>query len=402
MPQTRVLMITQETEPGRRIVLEARSLLDAGYDVKILTRAAGSDDEREAVDGVPVERLALRGRDTRFRWLYPLVGTPAGSRAAALWGVVSGRTTFARRALPEAIAARADIYHAHDLNNLEVASIAARAWNARLVFDAHELFTEIANPWIALRRGRWRRLEHELLPRADLVITVNDLIAEELTRRHGISSPLVLLNCGRPQPAFDPAAPHEALRARLGLGRDRQIVLFEGLFARGRGLEYLVRAAQYLAPETVVVLMGQGERKAVLERLAARVAPERVRFLPPVPQQEVFGYCASADVGVLPLQPVDRNHVLASPSKLFDYIQSGLPIVANDLPFLRRTIERHGLGLVARIDSPQTCAGALNQLLRRPAELERIRANARIAARHFTWAAESSKLIDAYAALEGR
>ena len=189
MERRTVLMITQDVEVTRRILQEAHSLTDAGYVVRILTRSPDERDGRGTVDGLPVEWVAVRGRDSRFRWLYRLAGVARGTQAAALWSVLTGRHTFTMRALPRAVSYRADIYHAHDLNNLEVAYRAARRHNARLVYDAHELFPEMANRWVRLRKGYWSRLEARLLPRADLAITVNELIAEETARRLSATTP---------------------------------------------------------------------------------------------------------------------------------------------------------------------------------------------------------------------
>ncbi|HET9493682.1 MAG TPA: glycosyltransferase, partial [Chloroflexia bacterium] len=164
MERRTVLMVTQDVEVTRRILQEAHSLTDAGHDVRILTRSPDERDDKGTVDGLPVEWVAVRGRDPRFGWVYRLAGITRGTQAAALWSVLSGRHTFTMRALPRAIAYRAHIYHAHDLNNLEVAYRAARRMGAKLVYDAHELFPEMANRWVRLRKRYWSRLEARLLP----------------------------------------------------------------------------------------------------------------------------------------------------------------------------------------------------------------------------------------------
>jgi hypothetical protein len=51
-----------------------------------------------------------------------------------------------------------------------------------------------------MKRQAWTRLERQLLPFADLVITVNEFIAEELHRRYHRPNPLVVLNCPDPPP----------------------------------------------------------------------------------------------------------------------------------------------------------------------------------------------------------
>lgn len=393
-------MITQDVEVTRRILQEAHSLADAGYSVEIITRSADLQDRRGTVEGIPVEWVAVSGRDPRFGPLYRLAGQSRGTQAAALWSVLSGRHTFTIRALPRAVAARADIYHAHDLNNLEVAYRAALAHGSRLVYDSHELFPEIANRWIRLKRMSWIHLEHELLPFADLAITVNEFIAEEMARRYRRPAPLVVYNCPDPPPGFDPAAPHNALRERLGLG-SRKVALYQGWMSEGRGLENLVRAAPLLAGDAAVVFMGSGEYRATLERLAEGCAGGRVHFLPPVSHADLLDYCASADVGLIPYQAVDLNNYFTSPNKLFDYIQAGVPIVASDFPFLRKVIVGDELGVVARLDSPAAYAGAINTLLARADGGAAIRANLRRVAPLYTWATQARKLVAAYRALDG-
>lgn len=395
-PRT-ILMITQDVEVTRRILQEARSLTDAGYSVRILARAAGNLDSVGEVEGLAVRWVAVSGRDPRFKWLYRLAGMQRGSQVAALWSVLVGRHTFTVRALPYAIRAHADIYHAHDLNNLEAAYRAAQATGARLVYDAHELFPEMANRWVRLKRRAWSRIEGKLLPRTDLNITVNELIAEEMARRYNVPPPLVLLNCPDPPPGFDPEAPHNLIRERLHIGSERKIVLYQGWMSEGRGLENLVRAAALLAGDAAVVFMGYGDYQAELEKLAATQPQGRVYFLPAVPQRDLLAYCASADVGVIPYQAVDLNNYYSSPNKLFDFIQARVPIVASDLPFLRKVIAGHEIGVVAKLDSPQSYAGALNNVLSLPDGGARLRANLRAAAPQYTWSTQARKLVDAYA-----
>lgn len=392
----KVLMIVQEPVVTRRILQEARSLIDAGHSVSILSRAEGTEDRVGEMDGISVEWVAIRGRDPRFGWLYRLLGESLGSNFAALWSVLTMRHTFTLRALARAVAAKADVYHAHDLNNLELAHRAATANRARLVYDSHELYPEIANRWIKLRRGTWVRLEGKLITQADLVVTVNEFIAAELSKRYGVPPPLVVMNCPDPPPDFDVSKRYDLIREQLNLAPTCKIVLYQGWMWEGRGLESLVKCAPMLEGDAAVVFIGYGEYQQVLERIASEEAPGRVYFLPAVPHRDLLPYCASADVGLIPYQAVDLNNYYSSPNKLFDYIQAGLPIVASDFPFLSKVIATDNLGVVAELSTPESYAKAINSVLTLPDGGAEIRSNMQRVAHRYTWEAQAERLVDAY------
>lgn len=399
----KVLMLNdiQYIHLARRSLQEAHSLIDAGYDVRILTRAEGGDtkDSRGEVEGIPTEWLAIRGRDPRFKWLYRLAGLKLGSYAAGLWSVLTMRRTFALRALPRAIAARADIYHARDLNTLELAYRAARANNARVVYDANELFPDLDNPWVRLKRKSWMRLERELMPKVDLTITVSEFIAQEMARRNNVPLPLVVLNCPDVPPDFDPNAHHDRFGERLGIAAECKIVLYHGYIYHGRGLENLVRAARHLSDNAVVVIMGASDAserfRESLKRLALE-APGRVHILPPVPHQQLLPYVASADVGMIPIQSRGLHYRLTLPNRLFDFIQAAVPVVASDLPPYRKIVGGYNLGVVADLNSPESYAAAINNILSRPDGGAEFRENLLRIAPQYTWQAQARKLVAAF------
>ena len=144
-------------------------------------------------------------------------------------------------------------------------------------------------------------LSARLLPRADLAITVNELIAAEMSKRYSVPPPLVVLNCPDPPPTFDPSARYDLIREQLGLSPQRRIVLYQGWMSEGRGLENLVRCARLLVDDAVVLFMGYGDYQSKLVEMAQAEPEGRVRFIPAVPQRDLLAYCASADVGRHPV-----------------------------------------------------------------------------------------------------
>ena len=64
----------------------------------------------------------------------------------------------------------------------------------------------------------------------------------------------------------------------------------------------------------------------------------RIHFLDPVSQDELLSWTAGADIGIVPYPPIDLNSRLCTPNKLFEFIVAEVPILANDLPELRRFV----------------------------------------------------------------
>jgi len=404
-------MITQDVPIDRRIVLQARTLTDAGWNVTILARAAADataalnlpDRREEWVDGIRVQRIKVEGQDPRYGWVYRLGrlagarGQRAGVATSALLGVLNGYNTFSRLAPHYAAAMKADVYHAHDLNNLQSAALAALINDSRLVYDAHELFPEINNRWVRLKKRYWTKVERRLLPKCDAASTVNEFIADEMASRYRVPPPTVIYNATNPPLGFDAANPPNHLREALGLERETRIALFQGWMAEGRGLENLVLAAKHLPANIVIVMLGFGDYRSKLEQMARTAGlTARVLFLDAVPQDKLVEYCASADVGLIPYQAVDLNNFYSSPNKLFDYIVAGLPIIANDLPFLRKMVVGHGLGLTAELHDAASYASAISLLLGNERLLRETRANLLEAAKVYNWDEEGKKVVAMY------
>ncbi|MDX6633208.1 MAG: hypothetical protein QOG26_1213 [Solirubrobacterales bacterium] len=288
-----------------------------------------------------------------------------------------------------------DVFHAHDLNTLPLAAAAARRRGSPLVYDSHEIFIErqMVSP---MERRIWRRIEQRLIRRADRVITVCDPIAEELARRYGIETPMVLLNCPD-LPERIPEGSSERLRRKAELnGSEEPIVLYQGMIQPERGVEHLVEAAKQL-DRGAIVMMGTGVSMAELqETIDAEGLGDRVRLTGPVPPEELLSYTAGATIGVAPIDGKSLNAYWISPNKLFEYLAAGLPVVATRMPVMEKVVEEHEVGLLCDPGDPDGLADAINRLLGDGELYERLRANAIAASKIFNWQQESKKFLALY------
>jgi glycosyltransferase involved in cell wall biosynthesis len=116
---------------------------------------------------------------------------------------------------------------------------------------------------------------------------------------------------------------------------------------------------------------------------------------------ELISTAAEADVGLIPYLPTNLCNYFASPNKLFEYILAGLPVVASNIPFMRKVILKNDIGALFDARDPQSIADAINQSTRDHV-LRRQRANLPSVAAKYNWDIESKNLLQAYASLRSQ
>ncbi len=366
-----------------RVHKEAQALAEAGYAVTVIALWQPGLAEEETGAGYRVHRLRLYSRGWRGRLVAPLVKY----------------LEFIVRVQRFASQESARVYHAHDANTLLPAWLAARRTGARLVYDAHELETgrSFAGSRLA---GFYQRIwvwpERTLIRRTDAVITVSEGIADELVRLYGIRRPVVIVNC----PEWSSPGRSNRLREELGIPGDLKIALYQGGVVSGRGIEPFLEAVQRL-PGVAGVVLGDGPlRSEGLRRIQSGVW-KRVYLPGRVPLADLPGYTASADVGVVLIQPVCRSYRLALPNKLFEYLHAGIPVVGSDLPEIARIIREYGVGEVVNPDDPASIAEGIARLLEDPVRYACARDNTARVVAAYNWKQESARLVALYRQLEG-
>ncbi|MCY1418554.1 D-inositol-3-phosphate glycosyltransferase [compost metagenome] len=128
---------------------------------------------------------------------------------------------------------------------------------------------------------------------------------------------------------------------------------------------------------------------------------DRVYFIPTVKLAELPEYTASADIGVQPIENTCFNHFTTDSNKLFEYLVAGLPIIATNLPEIRKVVGKYEVGLLLNGKDTQTLATAVNSLVENPAMRESMASNSERAALELNWEEQENKLVEMYNQLLG-
>ncbi|MCE8031560.1 glycosyltransferase family 1 protein [Billgrantia tianxiuensis] len=404
------MVVWNEFLNDARVLKEAQTLQSSGYQVVVhALHTPGVTEEREILaSGVQVvrvsrsplwklrkrkrieaERNAAKKSEKTKSQPQKVAAPPPETFMRQLLKLVARLWTHAGLAA-QLVRSRPDVIHAHDVNVLPTAWLAAKIARVPLVYDAHEISTD--REGYKAFRGLVGWLEKKLMPKAAGTITTTDARAKFFARAYGIPRPLVLQN----RPRLVKVEGSNRIREELGLAEPWPIVLYQGGLQPGRGLPRLVEAAASV-PHAYFVFIGGGRQAAELHELTAELGlEERVRFIPTVALSELPSYTASADVGVQPIENTCLNHFTTDSNKLFEYVIAGLPVVASQLPEIGKVVRTHDLGLLVPPGDTEALANAIRQLVESPELRAYHRAKAEQAAGSLNWESQERALVELY------
>lgn len=312
------------------------------------------------------------------------------------------------RAWSEVIAEQvepADVWQAESVITLSLAVALRNRFGGIVVYDANDIDSEAGR--MARLPGPWKRLlrrhERGLARSADAVLTVSDPYAQVLARILGRPVDAVVRNAAVVADAEADPTPADVQRSdrfieRFALHPDSRVVLYIGQVMSGRGLRQLFEAIA-LVDDAVLVVAGFGQDYERYRNIAAALPhQDRIHFAGSVPPAEIPLWTAGADVAAMPVQPDTLNHRLNTPTKLYDAIGVGVPVVASDLPGISPLVRETGCGELCDPTDPVDIARAISAVIHAtPGERVALRMRCLAAARtRYSWEHQATELLRVY------
>lgn len=234
-----------------------------------------------------------------------------------------------------------------------------------------------------LHRRAWRR--------AKGIVVISDGLRKALIAFGVPEQKILLARDAVDMKKFYITASRDECRAKLHLPADKKIVAYTGHLYDWKGADVLARAAAELPPDTHVYVVGG--TLADTEAFNRRFPSANLHVLGWRSSSEIPLWLKAADVLVLPTSGKTAIGArYTSPMKLFEYMASGTPIVASDLPSIREVLNE-SQAIFVHPDDSLALAGGIAAVLHNEHAAHQIALAAQNHVREYSWENRALQII---------
>lgn len=257
--------------------------------------------------------------------------------------------------------------------------------------------------WFKLPLRFWYEIHHlvfvktwwnrHMLRRVSGIISLTGAMKQELVSMGYSAEKILVASDAVDASEFSSTTDSTALKAELGIPEDKHVIVYTGSIDEPwKGVGVLYEASKLLDGSYQVVVVGGKEHYVEYFK---KEHPERSNFLMvgQKPHESIPNYIALADVVVLPNSgKTSISAISTSPMKLFEYMASGVPIVASNLQSIREILSEKNAMLVEPDNAAALAYGI--QTAVKDKEAAQIRAQeAKRAVSGHTWSARASGIL---------
>lgn len=270
------------------------------------------------------------------------------------------------------------------------------------VFELRDLWPESIKAVGAMKEStaiRWlEKLELFLYRRAALIVSVTYAFRETLARRGIDPGKVTVITNGVDISRFSPRAKDAELLDKHGL-QDCFVAGYIGTHGMAHALETLIEAAAMLqersdAANVRILLLGDGARKPELQKQASQLGLNNLLFVDTVPKDQVARYWSLLDASIIHLRKTELFTTVI-PSKLFECMGMGLPVLHGVQGESAEIVEKEGAGLVFEPENAEALVGVIMRLHNDPGLRQRLAAQALAGSVHYDRQVLALRMLDA-------
>lgn len=362
-----IVSVSNDLSTDQRVKKVCQTLVDEGFEILLIGRKLPNSLPIKRI--YPVKRMSLFFH--KKVWFY---------------------AEFNIRLFFQLLFLKKDILLANDLDTLLPNYLIAKLFNLKLVYDTHELFTEI--PELIHRplvQKVWLTIEKIIFPKLKNVLTVNEDIAQIYEKKYNVSVE-VIRNIS-PRLTLQEIDKNWENKVKEGC---KMLIIQGSGINKERGAEEAVAMMQYLHG-VVLMIVGSGDVIEDLKRMIKNLKLEKkVKIIGKLPYDELLKYTQIADLGLSLDKGTNLNYEYSLPNKIFDYIQCQVPLMVSDRKIVAALVEDNQIGVVFKEHNPKLMAEIVKEAFQNEKRYQEWKENLRKAAQIYTWEKESVRLKEFY------
>lgn len=293
---------------------------------------------------------------------------------------------------------KVDIIHFHDIDILPLMSIISLM--KPVVYDVHENYPEemLARYWVP---DCFRPILFHIVRFGQCIfsrLVKNVILVTPTQKKHFLSKAYNIFYL------YNYASEKLLSQVKDDYMTRPDLVIYTGSCYESNGLSLLLEVA-LLAKSSIPTLkfafpdrFGNNEeyRQEILKKIIRYGLQDIVTIYPNLPPHELFSIVNKATIAISP-DLRTPNRVLAIPTKLFEFMAAGLPIVGSDLPYALDLFTRSKVGILAQPESPESFLRAIKKLVNdRSLGFEIGKNGQRVFMEKFTWESQIPGLLEFY------
>ena len=278
------------------------------------------------------------------------------------------------------------VIHCHDTLVLFPSVLLKVLFNAKLIYDAHELESKKNMQTIILSKATLI-IEKICWPYIDTLISVSDSIIKWYLSEFGFKKNLLILNAPVLKKHSLKISANNDLRKIFNINNKSLIFIYVGDFCNGRGIDYILKVFSDKKINSHIVFLGDGLLKNKISNFSQNF--KNIPLHPLVSHDEVVTLIKSSDIGICFIENASLSDYYCLPNKLFEYVFAGLEILGSEMPEISSFINKNKVG--------KTCKLNLEDLKRKIKHYEKNKPEKiKINLGEYSWKAQSEKLENLY------
>ena len=292
-----------------------------------------------------------------------------------------------------------DVIYAHDLITSYPAYKLAKLFNAKILYDVHDLYIETINQFFPKKSTgpkyfvfmcliksmrfigiKWQSF---FIKKTELIVTTNNNYKNYLENKYGAKNCIITPN----YPELKHIEYSNILYDNVKLNKEKQnIILYHGALNDGRYLEQIVESSAFFSKENFLVIIGEGPLKDKLIKLSKSLGNSKVIFLSFVPYEKLLDYISCATIGLILIENINLSKKYALANKVTEYMAAGVALLASDSPENVRIISKANCGHTKTFKSPNELGNFINKITSDNIKLKEMSQNGNRAYRNeFNW-----------------